>query len=69
MASISNRQNRGAPSLRARIEDAVRLSGLRYRPCYVGFLDEGERMEAQSILRGGAFASRRGIPLRRRNFR
>ena len=57
MASLSNRQNRGTPSLRARIEDAVRLSGLRYRPCYVGFLDEGERMEAQSILRGGAFAS------------
>lgn len=57
MASTSNRADKEASSLKARIEDAVRLSGIRRRPCYIGFLDDGERAEAETILRGGVYAS------------
>lgn len=48
MASISKQKNSGM--LRARIEDAVRLCGRRCRPCFVGFLDERERAEAERLL-------------------
>ncbi len=57
MASTSNRADKEASGLRARIKDAARLSGVRRRPCYIGFLDDGERAEAEVILRGGAYAS------------
>lgn len=36
--------------LRSRIEDTVHLCAKRGAPCFLGFLDQREQMEAQSIL-------------------
>lgn len=52
MASISKagRSFSNASLLWARLQDAIRLSGLRRGPGFVGFLDERERAEAERLL-------------------
>ncbi len=50
MASISKITSDGDALLKARVEDAVRLSDIRSCPRFVGFLDERQQAVARAVL-------------------
>lgn len=51
MASTSDASLWDDSLLKARVEDAVRLSDRRGTPCFLGFLDERQRVAAEGMLR------------------